>query len=102
MKYSIYQLNKTEEGKKLLHATYKDAAKRITPKLYEKVWTGEIEQGDAKTVVDAIMKELANGLPTGFYGHEISVSDIIVLEDGTANYVDATGYEVMPAFDLPL
>lgn len=96
VKYSVYQLKKTDEGMKLLHLTYKDAEKKLKAKNYEKVWDSEIEYEAEEDPVRKVASELGKDLPQGFYGHMISVSDIIVINDEEAYYVDATGYKNLP------
>ena len=44
MKYSIYQLKQTNEGKSMLFLTYQEAKNKINPKNYEKVWDGEVDE----------------------------------------------------------
>ena len=90
MKYSIYQLKQTEVGKSLLYLTYDEAKTKINANNYEKIWEGEI---DSKNPLQDICTELAKELPAGYYGHVPTVSDVIVLEDGTAHYIDVIGYK---------
>ena len=93
-KYSVYQLNKTDDGKKLLHLTFDQAKNRLNAKNYEKVW-GDIVEYDAEKEEPwrKVAAALGKDLPTGFYGHMIAVSDVIVIDDEAAYYVDATGYQ---------
>lgn len=91
--YSVYQLKKTDEGMKLLHLTYKDLGGKVNGKNYEKVWDSEIEYEDSEEAHRKVAAELGKDLPAGFYGHMISVSDIIVIDGEAAYYVDATGYK---------
>ena len=90
-KYSIYQLNTSDEGKKLLHLTFADIHEKVNPALYDKVWDGEIEY--EKNPIKAIEAEIGTDLPAGFYGHMLSISDIIVINSEEAFYVDGTGYK---------
>lgn len=98
MKYSIYQLKQTKEGKSLLFLTYDEIHGKVNPKNYEKVWEGTVE--DDEHPLDSIYKELGLSLPKGFYGHTPSISDVIVLEDGTANYIDHIGFKQIDNFEV--
>lgn len=63
---------------------------------YDKVYTGELEQGET---LDGIFERFNIGRPSGFIGHSLSVSDIIVTTRGgelTAHYVDAIGFKELP------
>lgn len=103
--YHIYQLKHNEAGMVRLHRTYEETKGNIQPQYYEEVWeeknfeykpnekaVSEFE----KNGINAIVKKLASDLPEGFYGHAPSVSDIIVLDDKSAWYIDATGYKELP------
>lgn len=90
-KYSIYQLNTSDEGKKLLHLTFSEINGNVKPALYNKVWENNIEYED--NIIKAIEVEVGTDLPSGFYGHMLSISDIIVVDDKTVYYVDGTGYK---------
>jgi hypothetical protein len=92
-KYSVYQLKKTDDGMKLLHLTFEQAKSRINAKNYEKVWSDEIEYNDNEEPWRKVAASLGKDLPIGFYGHMISVSDVITIDDEAAYYVDATGYQ---------
>ena len=97
VKYSVYQLKKTEEGMKLLHMTYKNVEHQLNTSNYEKVWEDELSYNeDKEDPVRVIASKLGKDLPKGFYGHMISVSDIIVINDESAYYVDAVGYKELP------
>lgn len=89
MKYSIYQLNGSKESKELLFETYDSVKGRVDKKNYEKVWTGDI---CGKDIVESIYESLGKDLPIGFYGHTLSISDIIVLESGEAYYINDIGF----------
>ena len=93
-KYSVYQLKKTDEGMKLLHLTFNEVGSQINAGNYEKVWDGEVEGEQPWKIVAA---ELGKDLPAGFYGHMITVSDVIVINGTDAYYVDATGYKKLPS-----
>lgn len=90
MKYSIYQLNDSKEGKALLFETYDNVKNKVDKKNYVQVWTGDIEESD--DIVDDIYKAFGVSLPIGFYGHTPSISDVIVLENGEAYYINDIGF----------
>lgn len=88
MKYSIYQLN--SDAKALLFETYDNVKNKVDKKNYERVWGSDIKESD--NIVDDIYKSLGMGLPIGFYGHTLSISDVIVLENGEAYYINDIGF----------
>lgn len=98
MKYSIYQLKQTNEGKKLLFLTYDEIHGKVNSKNYEKVWDGEID--DVENPLDKIYENLGQTLPKGFYGHTPSISDVIALEDGTSYYIDQIGFKLLDDFTV--
>ena len=98
MKYSIYQLKQTNEGKSMLFLTYQEAKNKINPKNYEKVWDGEVDEEEKP--LDKIYEDLGKELPKGFYGHTPSISDVIVLEDGSAHYIDNIGFKMLDDFNV--
>ena len=103
--YCIYQLKHNDAGMVRLHRTYDEVKGHIQAQYYESVWEEKNFQYEPeenavsefeKNGINAIIKKLSSDLPEGFYGHVPSVSDIIVLDDKSAWYVDATGYKELP------
>ena len=104
--YAIYQLKHTDRGMNLLHLPYNELKNGVDAKDYEKVWSEDMDFTISKDLqnsefekngINAIVKKLSNDLPEGFYGHMPSVSDIIVLNNEEAWYIDAKGYKLLPA-----
>ena len=104
--YTIFQLKPTDAGKDLLHQTFKAINGKVNPDNYDKIWTDEVEWDEVETpfanrpfmpAIQLIEKALGNDLPSGFYGHMLTVSDIIILQFDNADpegyYVDAIGYK---------
>ena len=103
--YSIYQLNDSNEAKKRLHMVFDDIEAKFDGKLYNKVWEGEYEptkedeaaeyQDENIKLLNCIVKDLNKDLPHGFYGHMVTTSDVIVINDEEAWYVDEKGYKLL-------
>lgn len=103
--FTIYQLKSGEE----LHYHRFEPLERlerfglfVDPDNYEKVYTGTLpENGSTMMKLEGIYETFNLHRPEDFTGHSLSVSDIVVLHEGgkdTAHYVDAIGFEEVPAF----
>lgn len=101
MKFTIYQLKRTNERKDYGFLGFDDALKFIGenfyPKLkdYKKVYEGNIDSEDNATslrILEKIYAMFNIAVPSDFRGHSLSVSDVICL-DNTFYYVDRIGYQ---------
>lgn len=99
MNYTIYQLGNTPEGKELLFCKYDDVKDKIDKSKYAKVWESTVDESEnINDTLNKIYEELNITLPTGFYGHTPSVSDVIVFENGDAYYIDVIGFKKLNTF----
>lgn len=65
---------------------------------YEVVYRGELKTARNEkvfTILDAIFMILNTHRPEDFKGHSLSVSDIIILENGDMYYVDTVGFQLI-------
>ena len=103
--FTIYQLKSGEE----LHYHRFEPLERlerfglfVDPDNYEKVYTGTLPENVSTMMkLEGIYETFNLHRPEDFTGHSLSVSDIVVLHEGgkdTAHYVDAIGFEEVPAF----
>lgn len=97
--YSIYQLKRTERD--LLFESYERLeSKGIKPKLDCYVLK-YISEDNTDASLDEIYEKFNIDRPEDFYGHSLSVSDVIVKFDGeqcSAYYVDSFGFKPLPNF----
>lgn len=99
--YSIYQLKGTDD----LHyirfeplARLREAGSEVSASNYRRVYTAPL---DASTTLERIFQRFNTNHPQDFYGHSLSVSDVMVLRrDGKeyAFYCDSTDFAELPDF----
>lgn len=102
--FTIYQLKREDatrdyrfEPYDRLHA----AGLAVDPAHYEPVYSGPMTPG---MTLDAIYTRFNLDHPQDFKGHSLSVSDVVVVQQGgqsTAHYVDSFGYKTVPEFLQP-
>ena len=102
--FTIYQLKREDttrdyrfEPYDRLHA----AGLAVDPAHYEPVYSGPMTPG---MTLEAIYTRFNLDHPQDFKGHSLSVSDVIVVQQGgqsTAHYVDSFGYKQVPEFLQP-
>lgn len=102
--FTIYQLKREDatrdyrfEPYDRLHA----AGLAVDPAHYEPVYSGPMTPG---MTLDAIYTRFNLDHPQDFKGHSLSVSDVVVMQQGgqsTAHYVDSFGYKQVPEFLQP-
>lgn len=111
VKYEIYQLKDTDENHFLRFAPLgylKNGVADIKGTNYYQVYSAEYENGvdmsDASERYYALENLFRNfngaEEPLGYIGHSLSVSDIVVLKQGSnqqAYYVDGFGYKELPS-----
>lgn len=102
--FRIYQLKRGEQTRELQFESYdrlKESGQVLTPDNYVKVYEAELTDGLS---LEDIYTRFNIDHPKDFYGHSLSVSDVVVLhKDGkdTAHYVDRFGYKEAPEFLKP-
>ena len=99
--FRIYQLKRGEDTRELQFESYdrlKESGQILNPDNYVKVYEAELSKGLS---LEDIYTRFNIDHPKDFYGHSLSVSDVVVLhKDGkdTAHYVDRFGYKEAPEF----
>ena len=102
--FRIYQLKRGEDTRELQFESYdrlKESGQILNPDNYVKVYEAELTK---ELSLEDIYTRFNIDHPKDFYGHSLSVSDVVVLhKDGkdTAHYVDRLGYKEAPEFLKP-
>ena len=102
--FRIYQLKRGDDTRELQFESYdhlKESGQVLNPDNYVKVYEAELTKGLS---LEDIYTRFNIDHPKDFYGHSLSVSDVVVLHrDGkdTAHYVDRFGYKDVPEFLKP-
>ena len=102
--FQIYQLKRGENTRELQFESYdrlKESGQTLNPDHYVKVYEAELTKGLS---LEDIYTRFNIDHPKDFYGHSLSISDVVVLhKDGkdTAHYVDRLGYKEAPEFLKP-
>ena len=102
--FRIYQLKRGEKTRELQFESYeclKESGQVLNPENYVKVYEAELTKGLS---LEDIYTRFNVDHPKDFYGHSLSISDVVVLhKDGkdTAHYVDRFGYREAPEFLKP-
>lgn len=102
--FRIYQLKRGEDTRELQFESYdrlKESGQILNSDNYVKVYEAELSKGLS---LEDIYTRFNIDHPKDFYGHSLSVSDVVVLhKDGkdTAHYVDRLGYKEAPEFLKP-
>ena len=99
--FIVYQLKEIEELDAFRYASTKDLERKglvVNPENYRIVFEAPLSDTDT---LDSIYKKYNMEHPEGFKGHNLSMSDVIVLHENgkdTAHYVDYEGFVEMPEF----
>ncbi|AVM69188.1 hypothetical protein C3V36_07990 [Lachnospiraceae bacterium oral taxon 500] len=102
--FRIYQLKRGEKTRELQFESYdrlKESGQVLNTDNYVKVYEAELTNGLS---LEDIYTRFNIDHPKDFYGHSLSVSDVVVLhKDGkdSAHYVDRFGYKDAPEFLKP-
>lgn len=102
--FQIYQLKQGEKTRELQFESYdrlKESGQTLNPDHYVKVYEAQLTEGLS---LEDIYTRFNIDHPKDFYGHSLSVSDVVVLhKDGkdSAHYVDRFGYKEAPEFLKP-
>ena len=102
--FRIYQLKRGENTRELQFESYdrlQESGQTLNPDNYVKVYEAQLTEGLS---LEDIYTRFNIDHPKDFYGHSLSVSDVVVLhKDGkdSAHYVDRFGYKEAPEFLKP-
>ena len=97
MKYTILQLNThnpdvVKGGKLFIPWRLLNQHSKFDISQYKKVYEGEVqEEKDILCTLESIFEKFNLHHPSDFYGHSLSVSDVVVL-DGVSYYCDSYGW----------
>ena len=96
MKVRIYQINKELDTENALFMGFDFAEKHggVDPLTYSCVFDGNLDFSDIEEVYALCNAEH----PIGYYGHSLSVSDIVEL-DNTCHFCDSIGFKKLADFD---
>lgn len=99
MKYEIYQLDYNKDSVKNSHKMFSRWEWLIKYEGgfnfqdYKKVYDGEQEGEDNIDVLDKLFEKFNLTHPDNFYGHSMSVSDVVILGDDKMYYCDSIGWK---------
>lgn len=96
MKVRIYQINKELDTENALFMGFDFAEKHggVDPLTYSCVFDGNLDFSDIEEVYELCNTEQ----PIGYYGHSLSVSDIVETGDG-CYFCDSIGFKKLADFD---
>ena len=102
--FTIYQLKREDATRDYRFEPYdrlQATGLAVDPAHYEPVYSGSMTPG---MTLEAIYTRFNLDHPQDFKGHSLSVSDVVVVQQGgqsTAHYVDSFGYKQVPEFLQP-
>lgn len=104
--FSIYQLIDDSDAKFVPLREYKALGIQLNTSDYRKVYTDSLTVSDHSstfTVLDMIYEKFNIDRPSDFTGHSLSVSDVVVLRNGSdseneAYFVDSVGFKKLDDF----
>lgn len=102
--FTIYQLKREDATRDYRFEPYdrlQAAGLAVDPTHYEPVYSGPMTPG---MTLENIYTRFNIDHPQDFKGHSLSVSDVVVVQQGgqsTAHYVDSFGYKQVPEFLQP-
>ena len=96
MKVRIYQINKELDTENALFMGFDFAEKHggVDSSVYKCVFDGSLNCSDIENIYTLCNTEH----PIGYYGHSLSVSDIVELDDG-CYFCDSIGFKKLADFD---
>ena len=100
-RYYIYQLMDGKDMRPYWFASYAELrSKELEPAFsnYERVYSADLHHS---MTLNNIFRIFNLERPSDFFGHSLSVSDVIVISRGgvvTAHYVDSFGFKELPGF----
>ena len=95
MKIKIYQITHDRRRLKFMRLDFVERHGGVDTSEYELTFDGEVDARDLEDVY-VIFNDYARR-PAGYCGHSLSVSDVVVTEDG-AYYCDSWGFVKLPGF----
>ena len=104
--FAIYQLKSGEEYRDYRFEgleRLQNAGLEVTHENYDFIYTASLSNynGDINNTLNKLYEQFNINHPTGFTGHSLSVSDIIVLKIDnvvSSHYVDSFGFQELPQF----
>jgi hypothetical protein len=94
--YAIYQLKGGDALRGLRFESYERAKDAIDKSNYQIVYSGALPEGNTlPQQLDALYRQFNIDRPPDFYGHSLSVSDVIVIRQNgvfSVHYVDSIGF----------
>jgi len=100
--YAIYQLKGGDALRGLRFESYERAKDAIDKSNYQIVYSGALPEGNTlPQQLDALYRQFNIDRPPDFYGHSLSVSDVIVIRQNgvfSVHYVDSIGFVELPGF----
>ncbi|MER2149899.1 MAG: YodL domain-containing protein, partial [Ruminococcus sp.] len=100
-RFEIYQLADTEQTREAMFLSLQALQNRgltVERSNYEMVYSGELKRGET---LDDIYQTFNIHHPSGFMGHSLTVSDVVVLTragESRAYYCDEVGFTEIPDF----
>lgn len=102
--YAIYQIrNEADERLNILFRNKEDIDQRGISVVFDNYKLVYAAKTDKLPKLKSIYLQFNSTYADGFYGHSLSVSDVIVMKDGEdikAYYVDSIGFQEVPGFAL--
>lgn len=102
--YAIYQIrDEADERLNILLRNKEDIDRRGISVVFDNYKLVYAAKTDKLPELESIYMQFNTTYADGFYGHSLSVSDVIVMKDGTdtkAYYVDSVGFQEVPGFAL--
>lgn len=94
MKYTLYMLKDEHYDKLFMNYGYAMANGGVNMDEYEPVYSGTIESlRSIPDMLESLFALFNCSHPANYRGRSMSVSDIVVLEDGTAWFCDSMGFK---------
>lgn len=99
MKIQIYQIREEKDKRNLLFMSYKFAQQHggVDPNEYERVFSGDVGTQDLEEIF--LIFNLRTRMPDGYHGRKLSISDVVVTEDG-AFFCDSFGFVEIDEFKI--
>lgn len=102
--YAIYQIkDEADERFNILFRNKEDIDRRDIPVDFDNYKIVYAAKTEELPDPESIYMQFNTTYADGFYGHSLSVSDVIVMKDGAdvnAYYVDSVGFQEVPGFAL--
>ena len=100
-RYGIYQIQESTKGREYLFMNLdfvNSHDMRVDAEHYAFIYGGKLSETDT---LDSLYERFNLNHPEGYYGHSLSVSDVVVLQkegQAKAYYVDSFGFRELPDF----